>query len=93
MTPSERKKVCYRAMELVATGKEIFSCSAILATRVFYSRYIVKTAYAEFYDMPRFGFWPALGYDFSPPERQRALNHRLMLLAWFAEVGPKGIGL
>ncbi len=95
-----RQKIVHRAAELVATVGEFhhyrMSCEAIAhaqgcAHAVGNS---LANEYANFYEQPSGWTW-----DIYPDQFPRCntegfeitRNNRLMLLLWFAEVGPEGI--
>jgi len=76
-----RKRICYKAMKVIAEDKETYSCIALLFSG---KRDITNYTgrYAYFYGKHVGKVW-VTGQD--------AKNHRLMLLALFAEVGVEGM--
>lgn len=96
MTIARRKYLIHRAAEYVALCQSAFSCLAIKYHSLedalpnlpscTSETVALRRQYVEFYEQDIYE-WPALA-DLLPEEKQA---WRLMLLAWFAEVGPEGI--
>lgn len=78
----QEKKQMEKAMELVDRG-ETYSCAAIYDAS--HSNCLGRK-YSRFYQQMYSTFWlPPTEIDFS------RTDWRLLLMAWFAEVGPGGI--
>jgi len=77
-----RKRICYKAMKVIAEDEQTYSCIALLFSG---KRDITNYTgrYAYFYGKHVGKVWVMPSSD--------AKNHRLMLLALFAEVGVEGM--
>ncbi len=88
MNQEDRTSI-YKAMDILAEEPHSCSCPVlnIATTGTALMRSSLTQAYCEFYNQTN-PYWSGLNYG---AERHLSQNHRLMLLAWFAEVGPEGI--
>ena len=89
MTKRQRKNIIKKAMERIATGRDVWSCLAIDNVED-KGRSIERQNYAEFYEKPSVGAW----IDNDPNKvlkwlrfSQSDKNQRLIMLAFYMEVG------
>lgn len=91
MTKPQRKKIIFKACELIEANTEEYSCNAIdQVCGVFQSD--LRAHYADFYLKSDYDAWKEMGTH-SPYQihRERHKRWRIMLMLWFAEVGPEGV--
>ncbi len=81
VSKATRKRIVHRAAQLVASKVEIHSCWALEDAGM------LRADYVKFYQKQRLGCWA----DLAPSQTAAGRDQRLMLLAWFAEVGPEGL--
>lgn len=76
----------HRAAELIATGRYTYSCRAVKDSGCL----DLVIDYADFYNKLHNSVWQLAWSPHKPFEAR--VFHRIMLILWFAEVGPEGIG-
>lgn len=76
LTKVQKKKI-YEAADQIASGAWFHSCTAIHCA----GGMELRSRYCNFYDQSFYGYWPKMACG------PAGINHRLMLMLWFAEVG------